>query len=236
MVEKEEHTITLLLCLHLLTLVLVCCVDTDIDIINKTIDEIAEVQAEQNESYWHLSEDVETRLNEIDGRIADLEWENKVQEYRLDLHSQKLDDNAQMFSSLLDSTERLEEHMRSLPDNVLGLDISEEDEYLIAQLLYLEAGADWCSYELQKAVVSVFFNHMVRYGRNVQQAVYYPGAFSVASRAKYYTPSARCRMAVRDVLENGLTMPSNVLLFQTGGFHTEGRPYCRIQNVYFSTM
>lgn len=231
----KDSTIILLL---ILTWIFLFCVMLGTENEINNITELLErIEIRQEEQALRIA-DIE-RMNESQElRFADIEQVNRVQDLRLDLHRQELDDHEQMFDDLLSSTERLEEYMKSLPDNSLGLDISEEDEYLIAQMLYLEAGADWCSYELQKAVVSVFLNHMLRYGRNVHQTLYYPGAFSVAARARYQTPSARCRMAVRDVLENGLTMPTNVMLFQTGNYHRipGSHPYCRIQNVYFSTM
>ena len=231
----KDSTIIILL---ILTWIFLFCVmlgtENEINNITELLDRI---EVRQEEQELRIA-DIELMNESQETRIYDIEHVNMVQDLRLDLHRQELDDHEHMFDDLLSSTERLEEYMKSLPDNSLGLDISEEDEYLIAQMLYLEAGADWCSYELQKAVVSVFFNHMIRYGRNAQQTLYYPGAFSVAARAKYQTPSARCRMAVRDVLENGLTMPTDVMLFRTGNYHSisGSHPYCRIQNVYFSTM
>ena len=171
-----------------------------------------------------------------DERMAKIEHHNLVQDYRLDRHRQELDDMNEMFGDLLDSTERLEEYMRSLPDNAWGIEITEEDEYLIASLVYLEAGADWCSYDLQKAIATVFFNQMTHYNLTVQQTIYRAGAFSVASRVRYTKPSPQCRAAVRYVLENGGTMPRNVLAFQTGGYHSFWRPYIKIQNVYFNTI
>lgn len=219
-----------------LTWFLIACgvlgAENEISRLENQIQEVYGNEGKLMEVYLQVAE----KNAEQDQRMEEIEYRNLVQDYRLDLHTQELHDNAQMFSDLLGGVEHLEEHVKSLPDNALGLDISEEDEYMIAQLLYLEAGADWCSYELQKAVVSVFFNHMIRYGRNVHQAVYYPGAFSVASRVKYTVPSARCRMAVRDVLEHGTTVPRSVMYFQTGTYHRNTTPYRRIQNVYFSYM
>ena len=234
---KDEKIITGLFCLHLITLLLVCCVDSEIDMINKSIDDIRQVQAAQNEAQWHLTENVNESLAVINGRLDAVEWENKVQDYRLDMHRQELEDNAAMFTDLLNSTERLEEYMRSLPDNAWGFDITADEEYLVASLVFLEAGGKGCSYELKMAVATVFFNQMQRYGLTVNQAIYRSGAFDVSSRVRYTTPSASCRAAVRQVLEQGGTMPSNVLAFRNGHYHTDfGHPYCRIQNVYFSTM
>lgn len=229
----KDSTIVILLILT--WLFIVCGVLGAENEISRMEEQIKTAYGQQDE-LLRITSELVNKNNEQDQRLDDVEYRNLVQDYRLDMHTQELHDNAQMFSDLLGGVEHLEEHVKSLPDNALGLNISEEDEYMIAQLLYLEAGADWCSYELQKAVVSVFFNHMIRYGRNVHQAIYYPGAFSVASRVKYTVPSARCRMAVRDVLEHGTTVPRNVMYFQTGGYHSGAHPYRRIQNVYFSTM
>lgn len=236
MVEKEEKTITLLLCLHILTLLLVCCTDSEIDLVNKSIDDIREVQTEQNNEYWHLSENVNESLSEVYVRLDDIERVNRAQTYRLAVHRQEIEDNAQMFSDLLYSTEHLEEYMRSLPDNAWGIEITEQEEYLVSSLVYLEAGGQGCSYELKKAIATVFFNQMLRYGLTVNQTIYRSGAFSVASRVRSTVPSSSCRMAVRDVLENGGTLPKNVIAFQLGNYHSFGVPYTKIQNVYFNAV
>lgn len=234
--EKDEKIITGLLCLHLITLLLVCCVDTEIDIINKSIDDIRQMQAAQNESQWHLSENVNESLAVINGRLDAVEWDNRVQAARLDAHRQALDNDASAFADLLNSTERLEEYMKSLPNNAWGFDITADEEYLVAALVYLEAGGSGCSYELQLAIATVFFNQMQYYGLTVNQAIYRAGAFSVASRVRTTKPSAVCRMAVRQVLEQGGSLPHNVIAFQLGGYHRFGHPYCKIQNVYFTQM
>lgn len=203
-------------------------------------NEISRLESQIEDAYGHqdqllhITAELAEHNAQQDRIIAEIQERNLVQDYRLALHHDELMDNAELFTDLLNSTERLEEYMKSLPDNSLGIDLTEDEEYMIASLVYLEAGSG--SYELQKAVVSVFFNHMIRYGRNVHQAVYYPGAFSVASRVKYTVPSARCRMAVRDVLEHGTTVPRSVMYFQTGTYHRNTTPYRRIQNVYFSYM
>ena len=229
---KDEQIIALLILLHVFTLLLVCCVNDEIDMANKTLEQIL---ATQEEHKWRL-DGIEEMNESQENRLAEIEWVNKVQDYRLDIHRQELKDNAQMFSDLLDSTERLEEYIRSLPDNVWGIEITEQEEYLVASLVYLEAGGQGCSYELKKAIATVFFNQMTHYGLTVEQTIYRAGAFSVASRVRYTTPSVSCRMAVRDVLECGGNMPRNVMAFQLGGYHSFGSPFKRIQNVYFSTM
>lgn len=230
MVEKEEHTITLLLCLHLLTLVLVCCVDTDIDFINKTIDEIAEVQAEQNESYWHLSEDVDTRLNEIDARVEETE-------HQIELHHIRLFNHYQLIGEMSSSVDVLNDYLPTptpIPQYAVNVSVTESDIRNIAALVYLEAGSQ--SYACQKAVASVIFNRMMRYNKTASQVIWENGVFSPAARVRSTTPSQGCIQAVREVLSNGATLPSNVLAFRNGHYHNFGRHYCQIDGVYFTQM
>lgn len=171
---------------------------------------------------------------EQDQRLSDIERKDRVQDYRLALHRQELTDSTEMFTDLLESTERLEEYMRSLPDNAFGLDLTAEDEYMIASLVYLEAGSG--SYELQKAIASVIFNRMIRYGMTARQVIYQPGVFSPASRVASTRPSGASQMAVREVLENGSVFPVRVCAFQLGGYHRFGTPFCKIQGVYFTLV
>lgn len=230
--KKDNYIIGLLIIFFLFSVWTISIVDTEIDGLNKTIDYLLAENALQSDRITNL----EQYQGEQDERMSDIEHEQRVQHFSIVSHREQLDDNATMFTDLIDSVEHLEEYMRSLPDNALGLNISAEEEYLIASLVYLEAGGQGCSYELKKAIASVFFNQMIYFGTDVTHTIYRAGAFSVASRVRSTTPSASCRMAVREVLENGTTLPRRVLAFQLGGYHSFGTPYRKIQNVYFSYM
>lgn len=230
MIEKDEKAITLLLCLHLLTLVLVCCVDTDIDIINKTIDDVKEVQAEQNDNYWHLSESVDTRFNDADVRISEVE-------HQVELHHIRLLNHYQLIGEMNSSVEVLNNYLPTptpIPQYAVTVNVTEEDIRNLAALTYLECGS--CSYKCMKAVASVLFNRMMKYNKTASQVIWEDGVFSPAGRVRSTTPSQSCLNAVRDVLNNGATLPKNVLAFRNGHYHTFGRAYCNIDNVYFTAM
>lgn len=230
-IMSDSTIISALLFLFVLVLISVFGAEANITELENKIDELYGQQQDQIIRYEQANL---ARMDEMEQRIAKAEEWNRQQNFRLTLHRQQLDDQAAMFTDLLESTERLEEYMRSLPDNVLGLEISSEDEYMIASLVYLESGSG--SYQLQKAIASVIFNRMMRYGLTARQAVYQPGVFSPAGRVAYTRPSATSQMAVREVLETGCTVPRSVVAFQLGGYHSFGRPYTKIQNVYFTAM
>lgn len=227
----NDSTIILLL---ILTWIFLFCVMLGTENEINNITELLErIEIRQEEQELRIA-DIE-RMNESqETRLYDIEQVNRVQDLRLDIHRETLQDNTQMFTDLLESTVRLEEYMKSLPDNVLGIDITEDDEYMIASLVYLEAGSG--SYELQKAIASVIFNRMIRYNMTAHQVIYQPGVFSPASRVASTRPSGTSQMAVREVLENGCTLPTRVVAFQLGGYHRFGSPYCKIQNVYFTEV
>lgn len=174
------------------------------------------------------------KYHELEYRIQDLEESDSIQNVRLAIHRNDLTDAAQMFSDLLGSYERLEEHLKSLPDNSLNVKVSEKDIRDIAALVYLEAGSQ--SYACQKAIASVIFNRMSRYNMTAQQTIHQNGVFSPASRVSSTKPSSSCLMAVREVLEEGTTLPRNVVAFRNGHYHTFGRRYCCIDGVYFTAL
>ena len=229
---KDSTIISLLFFTWLCITIGVLGAEAEIDRLEQQIDTLYNAQNYTSEAIAELKQYDSIQ----DERMAEIERYNRIQDYRLAMHHNELEDNAEMFTDLLDSVERLEEHMRSLPDNAVGVTVSEQDIRDIAALVYLEAGSSSCSYELQKAIASVIFNQMKYYGLNAQQTIYRPGAFSPASRVKRTTPSARCVMAVREVLETGCTLPDRVIAFQLNGYHSFGTPYTRIQNVFFTKV
>lgn len=195
--------------------------------------EIATVYARQSEQMARTAELV-LKYQELEYRIQDLEESDSIQNVRLAIHRDDLTDAAQMFSDLLGSYERLEEHLKSLPDNSLNVKVSEKDIRDIAALVYLEAGSQ--SYRCQKAIASVIFNRMIRYNMTAQQTIHQNGVFSPASRVSSTKPSSSCLMAVREVLEEGTTLPRNVVAFRNGHYHSFGRRYCCIDGVYFTAL
>ena len=229
---KDSTIICLLIFLWLSVMCGVLGAENEISRLEEQIDTLYTAQYEviQDVADIHKANDSQ------DERMAEIEHYNRVQDYRLQMHNGQLADNAKMFTDIINSVEHLEEYMKSLPDNAWGIEITEEEEYRVASLVYLEAGGQGCSYELKKAIATVFFNQMVRYGLTVNQTIYRSGAFSVANRVSSTRPDSSCRMAVREVLENGGTLPRSVIAFRTNNYHNFGTHFCKIQTVYFTSV
>lgn len=231
--SKLDQAVVLLLIFIMVT---VGSVSIYVDVkMDKTEAAINDIYAKQAAEMARLSSLV-SATEEHAERIDALETSDQIQNIRLAMHRDELTENAQMFTDLLSSYDRLEEHLKSLPKNALGIEVSDKDIRNIAALVYLEAGSQSCSYKLKKAIASVIFNRMIRYGKTADQVIYENGVFSPASRVSSTNPSSSCLMAVREVLEEGTTLPRNVVAFQLYGYHRFGRPYCKIDNVYFTAI
>ena len=226
----EKAIVLMLIYLLVATGTVTLYVETEQEKMMKRIDAI---YAKEAEDVARTAELV-LKYQEHEHRIQDLEESDSIQNVRLAIHRDDLADAAQMFSDLLGSYERLEEHLKSLPDNSLNVKVSEKDIRDIAALVYLEAGSQ--SYACQKAIASVIFNRMIRYNMTAQQVIHQNGVFSPASRVSSTKPSSSCLMAVREVLEEGTTLPRNVVAFRNGHYHTFGRRYCCIDGVYFTAL
>lgn len=229
---KDSTIISILIFTWLMVTVVVLGTEAEMDRLERQI-------AELSSSHASLEQDVKElrQVNESqDHRMDALEHHDIVQDSRLDAHDERLGNLNDLFKDMLDDMSELEEKIDAMPKNALGLDLSEKDIRNIASLVYLEAGSDSCSYELQKAIASVIFNRMIKYHKTATQVIYQQGVFSPASRVARTIPSARCLRAVREVMENGLTLPSNVVAFQLYGYHSFGHPYCKIDNVYFTAI
>ena len=177
---------------------------------------------------------MEWRNSEVDARLDKIEEVNTIQNTRLIIHRDRLNDIESMFDDLLAQQEHLEEYCRSLPDNALGIEVSDQDIRDIAALVYLEAGSQ--SYTCQKAIASVIFNRMIRYNMTAHQVIYQPGVFSPSGRVHSTTPNTSCVMAVREVLEDGCILPPRVTAFRNGHYHNFGTKYTCIDGVYFTLV
>lgn len=223
---KDDIIIFALIVLMFMVFYLSLCLQT-------TNDRIFDLEFVVN-SIAERTTEFEHKQEEQNNRIDILEHDVMIYDLRLDTHRQELEDNAELFSDLLASVEHLEEYCRSLPDNVLGVEVSDEDIRDIAALVYLEAGSQ--SYKCQKAIASVIFNRMIRYDMSAQAVIHEPGVFSPARRVDGTRPSASCLMAVREVLEQGCSLPARVTAFRNGHYHNFGSHYCCIDGVYFSLV
>lgn len=113
--------------------------------------------------------------------------------------------------------------------------MSEDDIYLFATVVFLEGGAE--SYECQQAIASVILNRMTTSGDSLEDVIYAENQFEVVPSIPYSSPSESSMGAVKYVLEYGPTVPEYVLYFRAGYYHnwadTIGDYMC-IDNTYFS--
>lgn len=85
---------------------------------------------------------------------------------------------------------------------------------LLARLVNAEAGSDWLSDEHQKAVASVVINRVAdsRFPNTIKGVVYQRGQYAcISSGMINYKPSQRAIENAKYVLENGVTIPTNVV-------------------------
>ena len=197
-------------------------------------------QAEQSNKLYDLeqiSEENALVVNRYNEQINNINHTLSIHENRLDLHRSELNEYDALFDDVLSYMDEIEEHMRTHPEPVINVRVSEKDIRDIASLVFLEAGSQ--SYSCKKAIASVIFNRMIKYHLTAQEVIYQrtrsgERVFSPAYKVSSTNPSSSCLMAVRDVLMHGQSIPKNVTAFRNCYYHNFGRPYKRIDNVYFS--
>jgi len=201
--------------------------------ISRMEEQIRTAYGQQDELLRITSELVRQNADQ-DRIIEEIEYKNVIQDARLDIHRIQLNNSADLFVNIFDDMTELEDKINALPQNRLGLELSESDIRNISALVYLESGSG--SDQLQRAIASVIFNRMKRYNMTASQVIWQRGVFSPASRVSRTVPSQRSINAVHYVMNNGCTIPSDVLAFQLGGYHSFGRRWGKIDNVYFTAM
>lgn len=109
----------------------------------------------------------------------------------------------------------------------------------LARLAFLEAGSDWISDDCIRAVVEVVFNQLNygQWGRTLHEVIYSPGNYEPAYAIPYTESTERCREIVKDVYENGISLPSRVMFFRAWHYHQwlGAVPEFEIDGVYFSS-
>ena len=104
---------------------------------------------------------------------------------------------------------------------------------LLARLITAEAGSDWCSDEMMYGVGSVVLNRVEHdlFPDSIREVIYQSGQYScVPNGSIKKDPCDRAVQVAIDLMENGSTMPSNVV-FQSQ--FIQGEIYQKIQNMYF---
>lgn len=107
---------------------------------------------------------------------------------------------------------------------------------LLAQLLYHEARGE--SLECQKAVVSVILNRVDsgKWGNTLNDVIYAKNQFEPVVRGLLPNtkPLQAQYEAIDYVIENGATVPSNVLYFRAGHYFEWATDFMNMDNTYFS--
>lgn len=122
------------------------------------------------------------------------------------------------------------EHKEQIDTETL---LDESKVYMLAHLIGGEAGADWCTDELQLMVGSVVLNRIAsdRFPNTMKEVIFQKGQYSVTWNGAYENePTERTVANARYLLLNGPTIPSDVL-FQAN--FPQGKTYKLVQGVYF---
>ena len=122
------------------------------------------------------------------------------------------------------------EHKEMLDTETL---LDQSKVYMLAHLIGGEAGADWCTDELQLMVGSVVLNRMAsdRFPNTMEEVIFQKGQYSVTWNGAYeQEPTERTIANAKYLLLNGPTIPSDVL-FQAN--FPQGKTYKLVQGVYF---
>lgn len=116
--------------------------------------------------------------------------------------------------------------------------LSEDDMYMIAQILYLEARGE--SVECQEAVVSVIVNRMANNNMSAEEVIFADKQFTTANFIEKGQPSDEMIELVQTIAMEGPTIPSYVTYFRAGHFHEWDNEYGhvmrydKLDNTYFS--
>lgn len=131
--------------------------------------------------------------------------------------------------------EEVEEIIEEIAQEVHNFNLNAEEKDLLARLIKLEAGDQ--SWECQCAVGSVVLNRLKQeYGgkKTLHGVVYARGQFSTAHRIKRTQATQMQKDVVEYLLQNGVTLPEDVIYFHYKRYGKWGTPYCRIGTEYFS--
>lgn len=115
------------------------------------------------------------------------------------------------------------------------IQLTEDEIYELATLVWLESGTE--SLECQKAIASVVINRMTTTNRSLHDIIYAPNQFTPANRIDSNNPSEATLAAVRDVVENGPSVPEYVTYFRANYYFDWGpryQNYINIDHTYFS--
>lgn len=182
--------------------------------------ELEQLQAEAEEERIKLAEIIEqtqTTITEYQSDIADTEaeieaYENAIKEKEADL---------EYLYKVLEEEKRLSQlAANSTWRDISDITFTEEDRYLLANLIYCEAGGE--PYEGQVAVGAVVINRLLssRYPDTLSGVIYQPWQFSPAASGRLALAlannkaTASCYKAADEAM-NGYSNVGNCVYFRT---------------------
>lgn len=101
-----------------------------------------------------------------------------------------------------------------IPDINIEPKYTEEEFNLLAKIIWCEAGSDWLTDEHQRAVASVVINRKndARFPNSIKEVIYQKGQYGCVYNGMInHTPNQRAYDNAKYVLENGVTIPENVV-------------------------
>ena len=114
--------------------------------------------------------------------------------------------------------------------------VTDYERELLERLVYHEGNTE--SLECQKAIVSVVFNRLYdehnRFGNSIEEVIYAPGQFTVASYLFEDEPTETNREAVDWVIWNGPSIDEKIQFFRSKYYFSWVEPAMNIDNTYFS--
>lgn len=110
--------------------------------------------------------------------------------------------------------------------------LTKQERRDVAALIYLEGGAE--SKACQKMIAEVIFNQWRSRGGSIYNTLYAKNLFSPAQKIKKTAPKQTQYDIVDEICKNGVSIPSDVLYFRAGHYHSWATPYKKIGKTYFS--
>ena len=115
-------------------------------------------------------------------------------------------------------------------------EVTDYERELLERLVYHEGNTE--SLECQKAIVSVVFNRLYdeydRFGNSIEEVIYAPGQFTVASYLFKDEPTETNKEAVDWVIWNGPSIDEQIQFFRSKHYFSWVEPAMNIDNTYFS--
>lgn len=115
-------------------------------------------------------------------------------------------------------------------------EVTDYERELLERLVYHEGNTE--SLECQKAIISVVFNRLYdeynRFGDSIEEVIYAPGQFTVASYLFEDEPNETNKEAVDWVIWNGPSIDEKIQFFRSKYYFSWVEPAMNIDNTYFS--